>query len=233
MKMLTGVLALAVVASAAAAQGGGGMAGMPMNHDADKNTKQTGPLPAGWTVRVDRPTQKAEDLNFTVMGPGMHVATGPAGIFWNPANTATGTYTVSAKFGVRSTPLHDAYGLFWGGSDLNGDKESYGYFIVYGDGSFTVKHRAGSNSGGRGSPGDVHTVIDKTPNAAIVAAPADGGAATNTLEVRVAADSVRFVVNGKEVGAADAKNPMMPTGGIYGFRVNHNIEVHVGEFNKK
>ena len=66
---------------------------------------------------------------------------GPAAIYWNAANTASGAYTISVTLGVRSTPLHDAVGIIWGGSDLSGDKVSYGYFLVYGDGGFTVKHR--------------------------------------------------------------------------------------------
>jgi hypothetical protein len=234
MSKMLGVLALVAAASTASAQGGGGMGGMKM--DPTNKVTQTGPLPAGWMLRLDRPNAKAEDLNFTAMGPGMHVTTGPAATFWNPANTASGHYTVSAQFGVKSAPLHDAYGLIWGGSDLSGDKESYAYFIVYGDGNFTVKHRSGPNSARTG--GDVHTVIDKTMNSAIKAAmkdgaQADGGSASNTLEVRVAPDSVRFVVNGTQVGAVDGKNPMIPNGGVYGFRVNHNIDVHVGGFGKK
>jgi hypothetical protein len=205
------------------------MAGMKM--DETKKVVQTGPVPTGWMVRPDRGAP--EDLNFVAMGPGMHVTTGAPGIMWNPANTATGTYTISATFAVRSVPAHDYYGLIWGGSDLSGDKESYGYFLVSGDGQFIVNHRAGpSQAMGRANT-DVHKVIVATANPAIKAAPSDPGAATNSLEVRVGKDSVRFVVNGTQVGAIDAKNPMAATSGIYGIRVNHNISVHVTDFGKK
>ncbi|MFI5311656.1 MAG: hypothetical protein ACHQQ3_10505 [Gemmatimonadales bacterium] len=236
-KMLAG-LALAVFASAASAQGGGGMPGM--QHDDTKSVKQVGPHPTGWLMRVDSPArEKEEDANFVTMGPGMHVTAGPHATYWNPENTASGTYTISAQFGVRSTPMHDYVGLIWGGSEMGTDKVSYAYFLVGGDGSFLVKHRAGpSGASARSGNPDVHTVIDKTSNAAIKqamkdGAPADGGSASNTLEVRVASDSVRFVINGTQVGAADAKSPMMPTSGIYGFRVNHNIDTHIGAFGKK
>ena len=224
MRTMIGVLALAAMAGTASAQAG-------MKMDETKQVKQAGALPAGWMVRVDRGSN--DDLNFVSMGPGMHVTTGAPGIFWNPAMMASGTYSVSATFAVRSVPLHDYYGLIWGGSDLSGDKESYGYFLVSGDGNFIVKHRSGpSQAMGRGNT-DVHSVIDKTPNAAIKAAPADGGSATNALELRVGKDSVRFLVNGTQVGAVDAKNPMAPSSGIYGLRVNHNISVHVTDFAKK
>lgn len=236
MRTYFGVLALAAVATTAGAQGGG----MPGMQDATKNTKQVGPLPAGWMGRTDRANLKLEDANFATMGSGLHVTTGPAVILWNPANTASGTYTISAAFGVRSVPDHDYYGLIWGGSDLGGDKVSYGYFLVGGDGTFIVKHRYGPGQGGRGGnpPADVHTVIDKTPHDAIRKAMKDGqpanmGSASNALEVRVAADSVRFIVNGTQVGAADARSPMVPTSGIFGLRVNHNIDTHVGSFGKK
>lgn len=237
MRTFMGVLALAGVAATAGAQGGGGMPGMDMT----KAVKQVGPHPAGWEMRVDNPArEKTEDANFVAMGAGMHITAGPHAIYWNPANAASGTYTISASFGVRSAPLHDYYGLIWGGKDLSDSaKVSYAYFLVGGDGTFLVKHRAGPSSASerRGNP-DVHTVIEKTPHAAIKAAmkdgaPADGGTASNSLEVRVATDSVRFFVNGTQVGAADAKNPMLPNAGIYGIRVNHNIDTHVANFGKK
>jgi len=236
MRTFMGVLVLVATAATAGAQGGG-VPGMQM--DATKNTKQAGPLPTGWVGRVDRANQKLEDANFSTMGAGLHVTTGPAVTLWNPANTASGSYTISASFGVRSVPDHDYYGLVWGGSDLDGDKVTYAYFVVAGDGTFLVKHRYGPSSGGRGNqPAEVHTVIDKTPHDAIRKAMKDGqpaslGSASNTLEVRVAADSVRFVVNGTQVAAVDAKNPMVPTAGLFGLRVNHNIDTHISNFGKK
>ncbi len=230
MNKFLGVLAIAALASTASAQAGGGMAGMNMDHTS--SVKQVGPHPDGWLMRNDDPKDSPANDNFTTMGPGMHVESGPAAIYWNPANTAGGSYTVSATLAVRSTPLHDAVGIIWGGSDLGGDKESYGYFLVYGDGGFTVKHRSGASTGGRTNP-DVHTVIAKTMSPAVKAVAADGGAATNNLEVKVGADSVRFFVNNVQVAAADAKSPMMPSSGIYGFRVNHNISVHIADFGKR
>ena len=230
MKKMFAVFAVAAFATTAAAQAGGGMAGMKM--DETKKIAQVGSHPDGWLMRNDNPADKASDDNFTTMGPGMHVESGPAAIYWNPANTASGAYTISATFGVRSIPLHDAIGLVWGGNDLDGAKVSYAYFLVYGNGTFTVKHRSGPSTGGKTNP-DVHTVVAAAPNAAIKAAPADGGAASNKLAVKVAADSVRFFVNDVQVAAVDAKNPMMPSSGIYGFRVNHNISVHVAGLAKQ
>lgn len=221
-----GVLSVAAIASAASAQGG--MAGMKMD-DEQKPVTQEGPTPAGWMIRPDNPANKTESVNFVAMGAGMHVTSGKtAAIYWNPENTASGSYTISATFGVREIPLHDAIGLIWGGNDLGGDKESYAYFLVYGNGTYAVKHRSGTNN-----KTDVHTVVAQTANAAIKPADKDHGATSNKLAVKVAADSVRFYVNDVEVAAIDGKNPMAPSSGIYGFRVNHGISVHVAGLAKK
>lgn len=234
MRNMFAAVALAAIASTAAAQAGGGgkMGGMKMD-DEQKPVTQEGPIPAGWAIRTDNPANKPESVNFVTMGSGMHVTSGnTAAIYWNPANTASGSYTVSATFGVRSTPLHDAVGLVWGGSDLSGDKESYGYFLVFGNGTFAVKHRSGSSSAMRNNP-DVHTLVAQTANAAIKAADKDGGSASNKLAVKVAADSVRFFVNDVQVAAVDSKNPMVPNSGIYGVRVNHGISVHLAGLGKQ
>ena len=226
MKKMFAMVALAAIASTASAQagGGGGMGGMKMD-DSFKAVTQEGPTPAGWSVRPDKATDKPESVNFVTMGSGMHVTSGmtPA-IYWNPANTASGAYTVSVTLAARSIPLHDAVGVIWGGADLAGDKQSYDYLLIYGDGQFAVKHRSGTA---------VHDVIPKTKNAAIKAADKDGGSASNNVAVKVAADSVRFVVNDVQIGAVDAKNPMMPNAGIYGVRVNHGISVHIANLAKK
>ena len=40
----------------------------------------------------------ADDDKVVSMGPGFHVTSGPAAVYWNPANTASGNYTVSGTF---------------------------------------------------------------------------------------------------------------------------------------
>ena len=45
---------------------------------------------------------------------------GPAGTFWNPANTATGNYTLKATFNLQEPSNHtNYYGLVFGGSNLD------------------------------------------------------------------------------------------------------------------
>src|SRR5512134_1578925 len=77
--------------------------------------------PAGWQVRIDRSTSASDpdgnpNLKFVKMGKGFHVTGGPAGTFWNPANTATGNYTVRATFNLLKPSNHtNYYGLVFGG----------------------------------------------------------------------------------------------------------------------
>ena len=53
------------------------------------------------------------------------------------------------------------------------------------------------------------------------------GKSTNALEVRVGADKVDFVVNGTVVHSAPKTGGLAKTDGIYGIRVNHQLEVHI------
>ena len=218
MRALLGVLALVAVSSTVSAQGG-------MKDDPDKKALQAGAIPAGWSVRLDRAGAKKEEVNFTSMGKGLHVTTGPAAVFTNAANTASGAFAFGATFTQMKAPAHpEAYGLMWAGKNIDADGVSYLYYIVRGDGKYLVKHRANTT--------DVHTITDWTESAAINKQDA-AGKQTNALEVRVGKDSVRLMANGKPVAAFDAKGMMSDNSGLFGVRVNHNLDVHIESFGKK
>lgn len=191
-----------------------------MNHDPDKKA-DGGALPAGWTGRTDRDNTKLADAKFVTMGTGFHVTSGPAAIYWKPTNMMTGRFVASASFTQMKAPTHpEAYGIFFMGKNLNAPDQSYAYMLVRGDGKVMVKHRAGK---------DVHTVMDWTDNAAVVKQDASGKA-TNTLSVDASRpDSVRLLVNGKQITAM-ADGYMGSAKGFVGLRVNHNLDVHVADF---
>jgi len=184
--------------------------------------------PAGWLLRMDRGNQSvqdpdnATDVKFVQMGAaGMHVTAGPAAIYWNPANTISGNYTVKATFSQMKNPAHpEAYGLFIGGGDLGGDAQNYIYFLVRPGGEFLVKHRSGTAT---------HNVQEWKANAAVVK-PDDAGKATNSLEVRVGATEIAFAVNGTVVHTAPKTGMTARTDGIAGIRINHNLDVHIEGF---
>src|SRR5947199_5883360 len=182
--------------------------------------------PKGWKVRADRSTSATDpdaagSISFVTMGKGFHATNPQAAVYWNPANTASGTYTLKGTFTLMKPSGHNNYyGLIFGGSDLDGGQQSYLYFLIAQNGTWLVKHRNGDAT---------DNVAPKTPNDA-VKKPDDTGKSTNTLEVRVGADKVDFVVNGTVVHSAPKSGALAKTDGIYGIRINHLLEVHVDGF---
>jgi hypothetical protein len=181
--------------------------------------------PAGWKVRVDR-SQNAQDpdntpdLTFAAMGKGFHVVGGPAGTFWNPANTASGDFTLKATFNLMQPSNHtNYYGLVFGGANLDGEAQAYTYFVVAQNGMFLIRHRAGAQT---------QDVQARTAHAA-VSKPGANGQSTNVLEVRVAGGTVSFVANGTVVHSMP-KSALPATDGIVGVRINHVLNVHVEGF---
>ena len=184
--------------------------------------------PAGWQMRVDRSTNAADpddvpDVKFVTMGSGFHVTTGPAVVLWRPSNTATGAYTIKARFRlVKPSGHNNYYGLVFGGEDLAGAGQNYLYFLVAQNGTFIIKHRGGDAT---------HDVKARTANAA-VARPDSTGSSVNVLEVRVAADKIDYVVNGIVVHTTPKSGMTAKTEGLWGLRVNHQLEVHVDQVEK-
>jgi hypothetical protein len=194
----------------------------PANADPDVNARQgSAPAPAGWQLRLDRANADRNGVAFTTMGTGLHVTNGPAGIFWNPANSAQNTYTVEASFTQMKAPTHpEAYGLFWGGNNLAAANQEYLYFVIRKDGKYLVRHRAGA---------ETHNVAEWTEHPAIVKEGADGKQA-NTLRVEVTATASRLFANGQLVREVPRSGMSATTNGVAGLRVNHNLDVHIEGF---
>ena len=177
--------------------------------------------PKGWKLRVDRSTSASDpdaagNIKFMQMGSVLHAITPQAAVFWNPANTASGNYTLKGTFTLMKPSGHtNFYGLVFGGSDLEGANQSYTYFLVAQDGTWLVKKRAGEVAS---------DVLPRAPNAA-VKKPDASGKSVNALEVRVGADKIDYVVNGTVVQSSPKTG--VKTDGIYGFRSNHLLEVQV------
>ncbi len=190
--------------------------------DPDKKVAGGGTLPSGWKGRLDSGDKSLAGVKAMQMGGGVHFMTGPAGIYYKPADKATGAYETHATFTQMEPAAHpEAYGLFIGGADLDGAGQKYTYFIVRQDGKFMIKRRAGAAT---------PTVADWTDNAAIKK-PDSAGKMTNTLAIDVGKDKVRFLVNGTEVTSTDASQ--VDAAGIAGLRVNHNLNLHVKGFGVK
>lgn len=187
----------------------------------------TAQAPTGWMVRADRSTSASDPdaagaIKFTQSGQGFHAVNPQAAVYWNPANTATGTYTVRGNFTLLKPSGHNNYyGLVFGGSDLDNAKQSYTYFLVAQDGTWLVKKRDGDANTANVAPKAANDAVKK---------PDASGKSTNALEVRVGADKVDFAVNGTVVHSMPKAG--MKTDGIYGIRVNHLLEVQIDGFGK-
>jgi hypothetical protein len=219
------VLAAAVVALATAPAAACGQ-------DAARAVAGGGVLVSGWTGKVDAREAKAgqsvANAKFAAEGSGFRVTTGPATTYWNPANRATGDYTVKATFtepkymGLNTHP--HPYGIVIGGNDLGTEQESYLYCAAYGNGNFIVRGFGPAPfqmNGGRGEA-----------NAAVHKAAAVGEPVTQEIAVSVKGDRVTCAVNGTVVGSYPKSDlvtagKLKSTDGVYGLRFAHNTEAVV------
>jgi hypothetical protein len=219
-------IALALVASAAQAQ-------EEVRTVADGGIKIT-----GWMGKIDASEAGRglvlEGARLAMDGEAMHVTTGPAVAYWNPANTASGNYTVSATFtepeymNLNNHP--HPYGIVVAGSNMGTDQQTYLYCAAYGNGGFIV----------RGFGPEPFQVNGRRPemNDAVHKAAGQGQPVTQEIAVTVTADQVQCAVNGTVVGSytkADVvgAGKLSSTDGIYGIRFGHNTEALVTGLTKK
>ena len=187
----------------------------------------TAQAPQGWKLRADRSTSASDpdaagDIKFVKSGAGFHATNPQAAIYWKPGDSASGAYTLKGAFTLMKPSGHpNYYGLIFGGSNLDGPQQSYSYFVIAQNGTWLIKKREGDSA---------PTVAPRTPNDAIKK-PDATGKSTNTLEVRVGADKIDFVVNDAVVHSEP--KTALKTDGIYGIRVNHLLEVQIDDFGVK
>ena len=206
MRFTLSLMALALVSAPAMAQ---------QHADHDKPVQGGGTLPAGFLARADN-GRPLTNLKFEAMAPGHHITTGPAVIIYRDADRADGAFHAVTKMHVFPSSGHaEAFGIFLGGQNLQAENQAYTYFLIRGDGQYTIKRRNGAN---------VSSLVDWTANDAIAKAK-DDGSVPNELSVEVGRDSVAFMVNGKTVTTLPASQ--VDTRGVVGFRVNHNLNLHV------
>ena len=186
----------------------------------------------GWAGKIDANEEKnGQTLNnakLAAEGGGLHVTTGPATTYWNPANKAAGNYTVKATFKEpKYMNLNDhphPYGIMIAGNDLGTPQQSYLYCAAYGNGNFIVRGfgpEAFQVNGRRGES-----------NAAVAKAAGPGQSVKQDIAVSVKGDKVECSINGTVVGSYDkaslvAAGKLKSTDGIYGIRFAHNTDAVV------
>jgi hypothetical protein len=177
--------------------------------------------PAGWKLRIDESREASDpdgpgSVKFTVAGTGFRAVTPQAAVFWQPAASATGVYTLKGTFVLNEPSSHpNYYGLVFGGRNLDSATQSYTYFTVAQNGTWLVKKRQG----------EVASDVMPRGTSTAVRRPDASGKSTNDLEVRVGATNIDFVINGTSVHSMPKAG--IATDGLYGMRVNHALDVTV------
>jgi hypothetical protein len=184
---------------------------------------------AGWTGQIDAAEasrgQMITNAKLATEGSGLRVTTGPAVAYWNPANTATGDYTVKAKFTEPSyMNVNDhphPYGIFIGGNDMGTAAQSYLYCAAYGNGNFIVRGFGPEAFQLNGRRGEANAAVNK--------AAGKGSPVTQDIAVSVKGDNVTCSINGAVVGTYKksdvvAAGKLKSTDGVYGVRFAHNTD---------
>lgn len=180
--------------------------------------------PTGWRWVLDAPgvhaggsrDARADSVfDFVNMAPGWHITMGPGGALFDSRERAEGRFVVEGELILFPDGSDAEYGVFVGGRALDGAHPEWLAFVVRGDGSAGVLHRAGA---------ETRALMPWTTHAAVK--PRVGGATSkNVVTVRAEPDSVRFLVNGERVGAF--ARSAVPVDGAFGFRIGRGVNLHI------
>ena len=187
---------------------------------------------SGWTGKIDDNEAKQgktiNDAKLSKEAGALHVVTGPAVTYWNPANQAKGNYTVKATFNepkymsINSHP--HPYGIVIGGTGLGTDQASYLYCAAYGNGNFIVRGFAPEPFQMNGRRGEANAAVHKAAGV--------GEPVTQEIAISVNGAKVECSINGTVVASYDkaavvTAGKLASTDGVYGLRFAHNTEVVV------
>lgn len=183
----------------------------------------------GWTGEVDAREKQAgqtvKDAKLSGTPDSLHVTTGPAVTYWDPADKATGDYTVQATFtepkymNLNSHP--HPYGLFIAGNNMGTPQQSYLYCEAYGNGNFIVRGFGPEPFQMNGRRGEMNAAVNK--------AAGPGQPVTQKIALSVKGNHVDCAINGTVVATYDksalvTSGKLSSTDGIYGIRFAHNTD---------
>ena len=225
---LTFVLAIAAIVIA------GAMLSAQFQYDPDRVIPGGGVFVSGWTGKVDvasvRQGRTLNDSKLAQEGSALHVIAGPATTYWNPANTASGDYTVKATFTEpRFMELNShphSYGIFIGGNDMGTEQMSLVYCVAYGSGDMLVRGFSGPA---------VFTLARQSPNAAVHKAAAVGKPVTQEIAWHVTSGRAECSINGTVVAGYNkaelvGAGKLRSADGVFGIRFTHNVEAVITGF---
>jgi hypothetical protein len=199
--------------------------------DADRKVAGGGITVPGWTGKEDAGNKQGltvKDGKLAPEGNGFRLTTGPAALYWNPANVGKGDFSVKATFTEPKQTINHPhpYGVFIGGSDLDSGAPNALYCTAYRNGTYIIR----MFSGGKrvdivGRPMANDAVKKAEPDAPVV----------QDVQFTVRGDAVQCLINGTAVWSgtkADVTGPgkLPSTDGIVGIRVSHNADAVVTNF---
>ena len=186
----------------------------------------------GWTGKIDANEESGgktlNDAKLTKEGDTLHITTGPAVTYWNPANKVSGDYTVKATFtepkymNLNSHP--HPYGIVVAGNDMGTPDQSFLYCAAYGNGTFIVRGFGPAPFQLNGRRAEA--------NAAVHKAAAVGEPVTQEIAISVKGGRVECAINGSVVAGYDKSalvtaGKLKSTDGVYGIRAAHNTDLLV------
>ena len=196
--------------------------------DADKKVEGGGITVKGWQGKADPGNKQGltvKDSKLAPEGANMHLTTGPAAVYWNPANAAKGDFTVKATFKEPKQTINHPhpYGVFIAGSQLDSETPTMLYCVAYRDGTFTVRDFIA---------GKTNQVVRKTPNEKVAKAATPDTEVTQEVAMSVKGSKIECTVNGATVWSADKSEVpgLTTTDGLTGIRVSHNSDAIVSGF---
>jgi len=191
-----------------------------MAQEENRKVEDGGIFVPGWMASSD-----SKEAKLSIEDSVLYVTTGPAITYWNPENTVSGNYTVSATFtephymNINNHP--HPYGIFIGGNNLGTDKQSYLYCAAYGNGKFIV----------RGMGPEPFQMSGRRPveNDAVNKAAGKNEPVTQEIAMSVRGDTVECAINGTVVASYDksevvGEGKLKSTDGVYGIRFAHNTD---------
>lgn len=181
--------------------------------------------PEGWRWQLDQSSTGGTQarspegsLSLQEMVPGMHVTTGPGVVLLAPGAGAIGRFMVDAEMLLFPNSSDGGYGIIVGGRprgrSLDIPAAYWVAFVVSGDGRFAVVQH---------TPERTTLLVDWRSDESIVRRAKD--VVTNRLRVAVEPDSVRFVVNQKQLAALS--RALVQPDGLFGLRIDEGLNLHV------
>jgi hypothetical protein len=208
---LSAVVMIALIFSVSPAKG---------QSEENRTVEDGGVFVPGWMASSD-----SKEAKLSIKDDVLYVTTGPAMTYWNPENTVSGDYTVSATFTEpKYMNINDhphPYGIVIAGNDMGTDQQSYLYCAAYGDGRFIVRGMGPEPFQMNGRRPEAHEAVNK--------AAGPGEPVTQEIAMSVMDDTVQCSINGTVVASYNksdviGEGKLKSTDGVYGIRFAHNTD---------